>query len=253
MRQARHVPVIAVRREFALPALAASRAAARRRISWVALFARAYALAAVRHDQLRRNWVSYPWPRIYEHPVSAAVVLVERECEGEPAVLGAKIRLPELMSLEEIDQHIRSFRSTPVRSISCFRQLLRVARYPAPLRWLVFWFAIHWSGYRRCKRFGTFMVSSLGNFGCETTVVPTPLTAYLTFGPVTNDGRVAVGLSVDHRVLDGRHAARALEDMERIMNTVLLGELRKLAAADEPAARSPEDATPAHSLRRSPV
>jgi pyruvate/2-oxoglutarate dehydrogenase complex dihydrolipoamide acyltransferase (E2) component len=74
------------------------------------------------------------------------------------------------------------------------------------------------------------MISSLGNFGCETTVVPTPLTAYLTFGPIARDGKVAVGLNVDHRVMDGRDAARALEDVERILGTVILGELRRLAA-----------------------
>jgi hypothetical protein len=230
MRQARDVPVIAVRREFSLAGLAAVRAAMNPKVSWITLFARAYSLAAVRHSCLRRNWTSFPWSRIYEHPVSGAVVLVEREVDGEPTVLGGKIRAPEIVSLANIDRHVRRFQSAPVRTISCFRQLLRVGRYPGPLRRFVFWSALHWSGYRRCKRFGTFMISSLGNFGCETTVVPTPLTAYLTFGPIARDGKVAVGLNVDHRVMDGRDAARALEDVERILGTVILGELRRLAA-----------------------
>ena len=41
-----------------------------------------------------------------------------------------------------------------------------------------------------------------------------------------SDGDVAVCLTFDHRVMDGRHAARALEDMEAILNSTLVTELR---------------------------
>ena len=83
---------------------------------------------------------------------------------------------------------------------------------------------------RRCKRFGTFMISSLGNFGTQTVVPIMPLTGYLTFGPIAIDGRVTVGLTFDHRVMDGRHAARALQDMETLLNTDILAEIEKLGA-----------------------
>jgi hypothetical protein len=224
LRQSRRVPLVTLRREFHVPALVAARREAK--LSWVAVFAKAYALVAQKHERLRWNWLTFPWARIYEHPHSECVVLVERDWHGEEIVLGAKVRAPEFAPLAEIDGHIRRFRTEPILSISPFRQMLRVARYPGFLRRLVFWSSLNWSGYKRCKRFGTFLVSSVGNYGCELLAPHVPLTGYLTFGPISADGHVAVSLAFDHRVMDGRHAARALEDMERILNTTLLMELR---------------------------
>jgi hypothetical protein len=177
MRQSRNVPLVTLRRQFSIPALAAARAEGRPKVSWVALFGKAYALAARRHAHLRRNWISFPFGRIYEHPESECLVLVEREYQGEEAILGARVRAPETMPLLEFDRHIRRFRTEPVWSISPFRQALRLARLPGLLRRFLFWFGLHCSGSRRCKRFGTFMVSSLGNFGCELLRTPMPLTA----------------------------------------------------------------------------
>src|SRR5258708_22307327 len=149
-----------------------------------------------------------------------------REWGGDEVLVGGKIHGPEVMSLVNIDRFVRRFQSASVQSISSFRQMLRIGGYPGLLRRFVLWSSLHWSGYKRSKRFGTFIVSSLGNFGCETVAPTMPLTGYLNFGPISADGRVAVGLTFDHRVMDGRHAARALEDMERILNTSLLSELR---------------------------
>jgi len=242
MRQSHRVPLVTVRRECSIPALVQARTEGAGRLSWVAIFAKAYGLVAERNEHLRRNWLSFPWGRIYEHPISECVVLVEREWQGEETVLAAKVRAPETMPLEELDGHLKRFRTDPVRSISSFRQLLRIARYPALLRRFIFWSTLNWSGYKRCKRFGTFMISSLGNFSCELLVPHMPLTAYLTFGPISPDGRVAVTLAFDHRVMDGRHAARALQDLEQVLNTTLARELRSMGTSE--ANRVP-DSTPA--------
>ena len=83
----------------ALPALVAARKLGASRLSWVAIFAKAYALVAERNTHLRRNWLSFPWGRIYEHPVSECAVLVEREWQGEEAVLAAK---HAIVTVEEI-------------------------------------------------------------------------------------------------------------------------------------------------------
>jgi hypothetical protein len=248
LRQARHVPLITARREFAIPGLTAIRAAMSPRVSWVALFAKAYALAARRHDRLRRSWTTFPFPRLYQHPVSACVVLVEREWGGDEVVLGGKIHEPEIMSLADIDRYVKRFQTAPVRSVSCFRQLLRIGGYPRWLLRFVFWSSLHWSGFRRSRRFGTFVISSLGNLGCETVGPRVPLTGYLTYGPVSDGGDVAVALTFDHRVMDGRHAARALEDMERLLNTVIANEVRRMA--DLAATPSAEPAPDRPSLPR---
>jgi len=234
LRQSRGIPLVTARREFALPGLAAVRAAGNPRVSWVALFAKAYGLAARRHPALRRSWTTFPFSRLYEHPASACVVLVEREVGGEETVLGGKVRAPEEMPLADIDRYVRSFQTAPVRSVSCFRQLLRVGRYPRLLLRFLMWSSLHWSGHKRSKRFGTFLISSLGNFGCETVHPHFPLTGYLSYGPISADGRTTVSLTFDHRVLDGRQAARALVDIESFLNTVLVAELRNTSASRQP-------------------
>lgn len=235
LRQSRNVPLVTARREFTLPGLVGVRAAPHPRVSWVALFAKAYGLAARRHAVLRRSWTTFPFTRLYEHPASACVVLVEREVGGEETVLGGKIRAPEDMPLVDIDRYVRGFQTAPVRSVSCFRQTLRLGRFPALLRRFLMWSTLHWSGYRRSKRFGTFLISSVGNFGCETVHPHFPLTGYLSYGPISADGRTSVSLTFDHRVLDGRQAARALVDIESFLNTVLLAELRNSAAGRAPS------------------
>lgn len=251
LRQARHVPLVSIRREFAVGDVASLRELATPRVSWVALFAKAYALAAVRHNRLRRSWTTFPFPRLYEHPVSAAVVLVEREWAGEEVVLGGKVHEPEIMPLAAIDGAIRRFATAPVRSVSSFRQLLRIGGYPRLLLRLLFWWTLQCSGFRRSKRYGTFVISSLGNFGCEAVCPRVPLTGYLTFGPIADDGQVTVSLTFDHRVMDGRHAARALEDMERLLTTVVANELRQLTSgsASRPTHRS-RPVEPVHRLPR---
>jgi hypothetical protein len=240
MRQSRNVPLVSLRREFSIPALVSARRESAPKVSWVALFAKAYALAAIRHVNLRHNWLTFPWARIYEHPVSECVVVVEREWAGEEIVLGGKLRAPENTVLGELDAHIQRFRNDPVQTISVFRQAIRLASWPSLLRRFFFWSSLNWFGYKRCKRFGTFAISSVGNFGCELLVPPMPLTAYLTFGPISPEGQVAVCVTFDHRVMDGRHAARALEDVEQILNTTLAMELRarELVSRDAKALRS---------------
>ena len=65
------------------------------------------------------------------------------------------------------------------------------------------------SGFKRAKRLGTFTISSLGNLGVEQHHPISPLTTYLTFGPISASGEVNVKIIYDHRVMDGRTVAVA--------------------------------------------
>jgi len=227
LHHARQVPSLPLARTFDLGAVVAARRARAVPPSWVALFTRAYGLTAQRHPELRRAYIRWPWPHFYEHPCSECAVLVEREHEGETIVLGAKMRAPEWQTLAEIDAHLQRFKEGPLEEISPFRQLLRLARLPGLLRRFVFWHALHWSGFKRAKHFGTCMVSSLGNLGVEQFHPLTPLTTYLTFGPVSAAGEVTVKIVYDHRVMDGRCVARCLNDLEHVMRNQMLTELGK--------------------------
>jgi len=104
---------------------------------------------------------------------------------------------------------------------------LRFMRAPTPIRRLLWWGTLNISGFKRCKRFGTFGLSSYGSLGAEQIHPISPLTTTLTYGPIDPaTGGVTVKLIYDHRVLDGAYVARRLRDIEEVLNGVILDELR---------------------------
>jgi hypothetical protein len=219
--------------------LALLRADLARPPSWTAILLRAYGLTARRFPELRRAYLPYPRPYLYEHPFSIGAVVVERAVDGEAALLAAKIRAPEEAALEVLQDHLQRLKQTPVWDVSDFRQLLRLGRLPGFLRRLVFWLTLYWSGARRAKRFGTFMVSSYGSLGAEQLHPLTPLTTLLTFGPIRDDGNVTVKIVYDHRVLDGRCVARALAELDRLLQEEIPEELALLVAQQERKSKAP--------------
>ncbi len=225
LHHAKHIPSLPLARDCRIEALVNARRTGTG-VSWTGLFMKAYGLVAQRHPVLRRAYIPYPYARFYEHPHSTCTVLIEREWKGEPVVLGAKVIAPETTPLALLDEHLRRFRDDDVLSISPFRQVLRLGRQPWALRRFAFWSSLYFSGYKRAKRFGTFMMSSLGAQGVEQIHPLTPLSTYLTFGPIQADGRVTIKVIYDHRVMDGRHVARVLVDLEHILNTTLAEEVR---------------------------
>ena len=161
-----------------------------------------------------------PWPRphLYEHPHSTCALIVERSWQDETILLGSKIRAPEDMSLAAIQQRIRYYKETPVWEIGDYRQVLRFGRLPWLLRRFAFWQTLYLSGYKRAKRFGTFMVSSYGSLGAEQIHPIAPFTTLFTFGPIASSGEVVVKIVYDQRVLDGSCVARCLQRLEEVLN-----------------------------------
>jgi pyruvate/2-oxoglutarate dehydrogenase complex dihydrolipoamide acyltransferase (E2) component len=229
MHHAKAVPSIPVARPMNVLSTQRARLAATPRISWTALFLRAYALVCRDQPELRRAIIPYPWLHYYEHPFNVGVVAVEREFEGEHAVLMSKLRAPEERSLVEIQQHLDHIKNAPVWQVSDFRQLLRLAWLPSFLRRFVFWSSLTWSGAKRAKRFGTFSVSSYGSLGAEQIHPISPLTTLLTFGPISEAGEVVVKIVYDHRVMDGRRIAVALARLEEVLRKEMVEELAHLA------------------------
>ena len=228
LHHAKKIPSLPLKRAMNVGALLAAREAAPQRPSWVALFLKAYAIVARDRPELRRTYIPFPWPHLYEHPISECSVLVERDWDGEKAVLAAKIRGPEEQPLPAIDGFMKRFATAPAQSVSDLRQLTRLGKLPGFARRWAFWNTLNLSGFTKSKRFGTFMVSSLGNFGVEQMHPLTPLTTYLSFGPITANGDVTALIVYDHRVVDGRTVAGALVDLEAALNGPVLAEVRAM-------------------------
>ena len=186
-----------------LGALVAARRASAVRPSWTVLFAKAYALVGRDHPALRRCYLKYPWPHLYEHPHNIVALNVERRLPAEDIVLFCLIRCPENRSLGELDALVRRHKDAPVAELRSYRRAVSMSRIPWPLRRWVWWTALNGSGRRRCHNFGTFSVSSVASQGAGLLHVLPVLTSALHYGLFDDQGRIAVRVTWDHRVTDG--------------------------------------------------
>lgn len=221
MHASRHVPLIVCTRRLALAELAA----ARQQTPWAALFVKAYAIVAARNPVLRRAYLSFPWPHLYEADASIASVAVARDYAGESAVFFAPIHSPETQSLAQLATHLHDFRTKPIEDIRPFARLVRYTRYPLPVRRFLWWLGLNLSGKHRAKTIGTFGLTVVAAAGGDLTRIVAPTATTLTYGPLGVDGSLDVHLHFDHRVLDGLTAANALAELERTLTGELLREL----------------------------
>jgi hypothetical protein len=228
---ARQVPTVPVQRRMDLGALVAARDLAQPRPSWCALFTKAYGFVAAAWPVLRRSYLSFPRPHLYEHPMNVASIAVERRWQDEDAVFFAPLRIPEKQSLSDIDAQMRAWKEKPIEELASFRRILLISRLPWSLRRLVWWCGLNVSGRKRAHYMGTFGVSVYAGLGAASLHPLSPLTTALNYGVIDDKGRVDVRLIYDHRVLDGATVARALGELERVLNCELLVEVRQLSSA----------------------
>ncbi len=224
---AHRIPTAPVSRTFDVSRLAESRRLHPSRPAWACLFMRAYAMVGADHPPLRRSFLEFPWPRLYEHPWMNCALAIERVYQGEDGVFVGIFRAPEQQSLEQLQAAVSWYKNETLERVGFYRMALRFSRAPAPIRRMLWWAALNFSGYKRHKRFGTFGLTSYGSLGAEQIHPISPLTTTLTFGPIDpTTGRVVVKLIYDHRVLDGAYVARRLKDVEDTLNGPILAELR---------------------------
>jgi hypothetical protein len=222
------VPTVTIGRRLKVPDVIAARQAASPRPGWSVLLSKAWAIVAARHPELRRDYLSFPWPHLYEHARSVAAVAVARLWRDEPGVFLATIRGPETESLSALHQRLADFRDQPMESLREFRHALRLGRTPGPLRRLLQWYAYNGSGRLRARHVGTFGVSSLNMEDTDTLRPLSIWTTMLHFGVPEKNGDFYVRLTFDHRVLDGMVTAWALHELERTLKREIVGELQAM-------------------------
>jgi len=232
MHFARQVPTVPVQRRMNLRAVVRARSAAQPRPSWVGIFTKAFALVAARWPELRRAHLSFPVPRLYEHPVSIATIAVERTFGDERAVFFGKLRSPDERGLPEIDQRLQALKEHPIEEIGAFRHALFLSRFPWPLRRLLWWIGLNVWGRKRAAYFGTFGVSVYAGLGAASLHPLSPATCTLNYGVIDERGDVEVRIIYDHRVLDGATVARVLADLEQVLNGAIVNELGYLRAVE---------------------
>ena len=92
--------------------------------------------------------------------------------------------LPSSRASAQLQEALAWYKNEPLEKVGFYRQALRFSHVPTPVRRFFWWGTLNVSGYKRCKRFGTFGLSSYGNLGAENLHPISPLTTTLTFGPI---------------------------------------------------------------------
>jgi hypothetical protein len=232
---AKKMPIVGVERRIAIAAVLAARNAAQPRPGWTGIFTKAYAKVVAARPWLRKSYLGFPWERFYLTDKTSADVVVEAQQDGEDIVFPARIRDPLATSLADIDRILIESRERPM-GISRFRESMRIARFPRMIRRVLWSLALNVSGRLRTKYLANFGVTSVSRVGSEALYAIGPWTSLLTFGVVNADGEVVMRLLFDHRVMDGTEPARALVDLERVLNTDIVAELHGLARGQAQAA-----------------
>jgi hypothetical protein len=207
---AKKVPSVPMQRRMQLAELVAARRTWPKRVSWRGIFVKAMAMLSGRRPELRRAYMKWPLPRLYEHPAVIANITFEREYQGENGVFVGRIPQPELLSLAEIDARIQELKTTPVEQVPEFRMQLFLSRMPLPIRRFIWWVGLNFSGLYRSWYFGTFAMSVVAAFGASSLHVLSPLSTTMNYSPFEVDGSIDVRLAYDHRVFDGAVGAQLL-------------------------------------------
>jgi hypothetical protein len=226
----RKVPGGTVERPLSLAALRAARQACVPRPSWCAIFLKAMSLVGARHPQFRRAFLPSPWPHLYEHPDNIANFTIERRYQDEDVVFYVQVRRPERRSLAELDAIIHTCKDAPVESVKFFRRAIRLSKVPWPFRRLAWWWSLHVSGKLRAHNFGTFSVTSTASEGAGALALLPLVTSTLHYGLFDDRGILPARITFDHRVLDGAFVARGLVELEGVLQTTILEELRNARA-----------------------
>jgi hypothetical protein len=220
-----NVPTVAGEKILRVKALAAARRGVPRPPSWGSLVTKAFGIVSARTPELRRSYLSFPFPRLYEHPSSVAAIVANREFHGEPAVFLGLMQVPESLSLREIEARLRQLRESPFDQIGSYRRLIRTTRLPRPVRRLLWWYGLCVAGKEKSRTFGTFAVNSLPSKSVRLTHFLNPITSMLYYGSSGTAGELAMQMAFDHRVFDGVTAVRALSELQGVLNGEMVAEV----------------------------
>jgi hypothetical protein len=229
MHFSKKIPLVSIERTMQLSTLIEARQRLSLRPSWFIIFTKAFAQVTAQCPTLRRAYLLFPHPHLYEVNQTSVMFPIEREVENEPMVLFTRINQPEAMSLPALDKLIKNNKKKPVFKVNSFRRILRLNRLPFPFRRLIWWLGLNVGSFRN-KYFGCFGITGMPNLGASSVHVLSPMSSNITFGVFQPDGQVIVKLFWDHRVFDGVMAAKALEALERVLQQEILDELIGLAS-----------------------
>lgn len=226
LHAAKRVPTVVGERRLRVKSLADARRAVPNPPAWHTLVVKGLALVSTRVPELRRSYLSRPWPRLFEAPYSVACVVFDREFGGEPATFLAPMLHPERLTLSQIADKVRRWKTDPIEQHGVLRRLVRNAKPPTPVRRLLWSVGLNWNGLLRTRMFGTYAVNSVAAIRTRPTQLVTPITTVWYYGSVNPRGEMDMVFGFDHRVFDGVTIGRAVSELENVFNGELAAEVR---------------------------
>ncbi len=196
------------------------------------IFIKAFGLVAKRYPALRQMYLPFPWPHIYQHPTSVAMVATHREHGGEPWLFWSRFTQPERRPLVVLQAHLDRYRSAPIPEV--FPWQWQLSGLPTPIRRLLWSWTFHVGGPARVRRSGTFFLTTIAGHGAEIQHPPAFLTSNVTYGPIDERGKSRVTLAYDHRLMDGRLVANVLADIETALSGPIATELESIRTSQIP-------------------
>ncbi|WP_326701804.1 2-oxo acid dehydrogenase subunit E2 [Streptomyces sp. NBC_01754] len=199
-------------------------------------------------------------PRTVRFDGVTAKLALDRPVEGERTVLSALIPDVQTASLDDIQRHIDRYRAEDAADLPEFKGVRMLGRLPVALGRLAFAAALR-DPRKRPGVFGTVSVSSLGHrsvdgFHSAGGTAVTLCAGRIADRAVVREGRVEpapvmrLGLTFDHRVIDGALAADVLSDLRHTMEDFDDGSREGVPGPDLRGAD--HDVRSARGLERSP-
>ena len=140
----------------------------------------------------------------------------------------ARIEEPDRLSLPEIQELIRDFKTLDASQIPRFRRQMQLTSLPTILRRLGGWLILNASGRLRTRLFGTVGITTISAKDAVSMHPPSIGNIVMTYGPVDEEGNVRITFVYDHRVFDGGVIADCMAAMEAELNGALVEELVQL-------------------------
>ena len=209
--------------------IAEARARCPLRISWSIIFIKAFGIVAARYPVLRQTYLRWPWPHIYQHPYSIAMMATHRDFRDEPWLFWSRFTRPESRSLLDLQRKLEGYLTRPVEQV--FRWQYRLSGLPTLLRRILWSWTLTVGGPARAYRAGTFFVTTIAGQGAEIRHPPAFLTANASYGPIDERGRSRVTIAYDHRLMDGRLVANMLAEIEATLSGPIATELDSITVS----------------------
>jgi hypothetical protein len=228
MHATMNVPIVSVRFTLKLDRLVPVRAALEERPGWSTIFIKAFSIVARDEQFLRRFYMKWPWPHLYDVPRTVAKLAIHRPDVEDGVLLFLDLVGADDIPLAELEAKIRHARTAPIAEIPSFRRMLRTARLWLPLR--RFMWGLAWNvGRYRANHFGTFGITTVGTMNTESAFARAPVPSLMSYGVIRDDHSVDMMLHFDHRVYDGLELSQALARFETVLNGPIADELAAVA------------------------